>query len=303
MQIEKLAEENALVGEGPLWNPEEQKLLWTDIHNGKLFSYDPATGKNTLIHQGAKVGGFVQNRQGGYVLCIWDGILLWRSDADWVRFQPESHEGELLRFNDVIGDPGGRVFAGSYFGDKPGKLYRFDPDGKVSIAAEGIGCSNGMGFSPDLKTMYYTDAAARTIYAYDYQKETGEISRQRVFVKVSDRDGVPDGMTVDAEGFVWSANWFGACIIRFDPDGKEERRIQTPAKQTSSAMFGGKDLDELYFTSADYKCEPGSPLDPVGYDWDDYGRAYRGGGLFRVLGLGIQGREEFKADFPWPANK
>ncbi len=303
MQIEKLAEENAVVGEGPLWNPEEQQLLWSDIHQGKLFSFDPATGKNTLVHQGVNVGGFVQNRQGGYALCIWDGILLWRSDEDWVRLVPETHDGEALHFNDVIADPGGRIFAGSYFGEKPGKLYRFDPDGRISVVAEGIGCSNGMGFSPDHKTMYYTDAAARIIYAYDYQKGTGQIANQRVFAKISDRDGVPDGMTVDAQGFVWSANWFGSCIIRLDPDGKEERRIQTPAKQTSSVMFGGKDLDELYFTSADYKCEPGSSLDPAGYDWDGYNRSYRGGGLFRIRGLGIQGKEEFKADFAWPAKK
>lgn len=298
-RIEKLAEENALVGEGPLWNPQEQKLLWTDIAQGRLFSFDPATGANTRIHQGFNVGGFAQNRGGGYVLCIWDGVVLWRSDEDWVRFQPETHQGELLRFNDVIADPEGRVFAGTYFPDKPGKLYRFDPDGQVSVVEEGIGCSNGMGFSPDLATMYYTDAAARTLYAYEYRRATGQIANRRVFAKISDRDGVPDGMSVDAEGFVWSANWFGGCIIRFDPDGEEERRLQTPAKQTSSVMFGGKDLDELYFTTADYKVEPGSPLDPVGYDWDAYNRGYRGGGLFRVH-LDIQGREEFKADFKWP---
>ncbi|MBI2505327.1 MAG: SMP-30/gluconolactonase/LRE family protein [Candidatus Latescibacteria bacterium] len=303
MQIEKLAEENAVVGEGPMWDPQAQRLLWTDIAQGRLFSFDPATGANTRIHQGFNVGGFVLNQGGGLLLAIHDGVVLWRSDEDWVRVQPEAHQGETLRFNDVIADPEGRLFAGTYLEDRPGKLYRFDPDGKVSIVAEGIGCSNGMGFSPDLKTMYYTDAAARIIYAYDYNRQTGEVSNRRTFVKVSDRDGVPDGMTVDAQGFVWSANWFGSCIIRFDPEGVEERRIQTPAKQTSSVMFGGRDLDELYFTSADYKCEPGSPLDPVGYDWDDYNRAYRGGGLFRIRGLGIQGREEFKADFAWPAKK
>lgn len=301
MQIEKLAEEGALVGEGPLWNPEEQRLLWSDIHTGRLFSYDPATSQNTLVHQGVNVGGFVQNRQGGYALCIWDGILLWRSDEDWARIFPESHEGEALHFNDVIADPGGRIFAGSYFEDRPGKLYRFDPDGRISVVAEGIGCSNGMGFSPDLKTMYYTDAAARLIWAYDYDRRTGDLSNRRTFVEVSNRDGVPDGMTVDAEGFVWSANWFGGCIMRFDPDGVEERRILTPAKQTSSVMFGGKDLDELYFTSAEITCSPGSALDPVGYDWDDYNRSYRGGGLFRIRGMGIRGKEEFKADFAWPA--
>lgn len=297
-EIEKLAEEGAVVGEGPLWNVEEQKLIWTDIQTGRLFEYDPQTGINTKVHDGFNVGGLVLNRKGGYLVFTYEGVLLWKSDEEWVRIH-ESFQGEVLRFNDVIGAPGGRAYGGTYFDDKLGKLYRFDPDGTVEIVGEGYGCTNGMGFSPDLRTMYHTDAAVREIYAYDYEPDTAQMSNRRIFVKLPDEEGVPDGMTVDAEGFVWSANWFGGCIIRFDPDGKEERRIQTPAKQTSCVVFGGKDLDELYFTTAGYQCEPGSDMDPVGYDWEEYNRSYRGGGLFRIK-LDIQGREEFKADFAWP---
>jgi len=301
-EIEKLAEENAVVGEGPIWNADEQKLIWTDIQTGRLFAYDPANGSNMQIHSGFNVGGLMQNKAGGYLCFIWDGVALWNSDDDWVRIQPEEHGGELLRFNDVIAAPDGSAFAGTYYGDKPGRLYHFGKDGSVQVVEEGIGCANGMGFSPDLKTMYFTDAAAREIYAYDFDAETASTSNKRLFVKVAAEDGVPDGMTVDSEGYIWSANWFGACIIRFDPDGKEERRIATPAKQTSSVMFGGKDLDELYFTSAAFDCPPGSELDPLGYDWEEYQRSYRGGGLFRVKGLGIAGKAEFKADFSWPAS-
>jgi D-xylonolactonase len=299
-KIEKLAEEEALVGEGPVWDPDEGKLIWTDIATGRLFAYDPEKRTNEKIHQGFNVGGLMQNSQGGYLCFIWDGVVLWKSDEEWVRVHAEEHQGELLRFNDVIAAPNGSAFAGTFYEDRPGKLYRFDPDGTVEIVEEGIGCSNGMGFSPDLRTLYYTDAARREIYAYDFDADTAAVSNKRLFARVADTDGVPDGMTVDAEGFVWSANWFGACIIRFDPEGREERRIETPAKQTSSAMFGGKELDELYFTTAAYKCEPGSPMDPLGYDWEEYSKSYRGGGLFCVRGLGVQGREEFKADFAWP---
>ncbi len=302
-EIKKLAEENAVVGEGPLWNADEQKLIWTDIQTGRLFAYDPATGTNAQIHSGFNIGGLMQNKAGGYLCFIWDGVVLWKSDEEWLRVQPEEREGELLRFNDVIAAPDGSAFAGTYYGDKPGKLYHFGKDGSIEVIAEGIGCSNGMGFSPDLQTMYFTDAAAREIYAYDFDSATAALANKRLFVKVAAEDGVPDGMTVDSEGFIWSANWFGACIIRFDPDGKEERRIETPAKQTSSVMFGGKDLDELYFTTANFECPPGSELDPVGYDWDAYQRGYRGGGLFSIKGLGIQGKAEFKADFSWPASQ
>jgi D-xylonolactonase len=106
-------------------------------------------------------------------------------------------------------------------------------------------------------------------------------------------------MTVDAEGFVWSATWFGSCIIRFDPDGKEERRLATPAPQTSSVMFGGRDLNELYFTSANEIVPLESGIVPRGYDYQNYLNGYRGGGLFRIK-LDIQGREEYRANYPWP---
>lgn len=297
--VEKVAEVHAKVGEGPIWDADRQRLLWTDIQTGRLFSYDPATHACETIHNGFNVGGFAVNRQGGLLLCIWDGIVLWKSDEAWVRVHDETHAGDLLRFNDVTADPEGRMFAGTYFPDGLGKLYRFDPDGAITVVEEGVGCSNGMGFSPDLSTMYHTDSTRRTIYAYDYDRRTGAVRNRRDFVTLPDTEGVPDGMTVDAEGHVWTAVWFGGCVIRFDPDGKEERRIRIPAYQTSSAMFGGKDLNELYITSADIPLDPGGALDPVGYDWNAYKTGYRGGGLFRVK-LDIQGREEFKADFAWP---
>ncbi len=300
MEIEKVAEENALVGEGPIWNADEGKLVWTDIHTGRLFAYDPATGENRQIHSGFNVGGLMQNAGGGYACFIWDGVVLWKSDEEWARVQPEAYQGQPLRFNDVIAAPDGSAFGGTYFPEEKGRLYRVGTDGSLQIVEEGIGCSNGMGFSPDQKTMYHTDALAREIYAYDFDAATSGLSNRRLFVKVGAEDGVPDGMTVDADGYVWSANWFGGCIIRFDPDGREERRIATPAKQTSSVMFGGRDFDELYFTTAAFDCPPGSDLDPLGYDWDDYRTSYRGGGLFRVRGLGIEGKAEFKSNFDWP---
>lgn len=299
--VEKLAEVDAEVGEGPMWDTDSQRLLWSDIATGRMFSYDPSSNTNEQIHSGRQVGGFVLNRQGGLVLFLHGGVALWRSDDDCISIFGEEHEGEQLTFNDVVADPGGRVFAGTYYGaDRPGKLYRFDPDGTVRVVEEGSGISNGMGFSPDLGTMYYTDSAARTIYAYDYSRATGEIRNRRDLVVMSASEGIPDGMTVDAEGFIWSALWYGACVVRFDPDGKEERRLQVPAKQTSSAMFGGKDLDELYITTANALSEPDDTLLPAGYDWDGYVNGYRGGGLFRAR-VGVQGREEFRADFPWPA--
>lgn len=299
-EIIKLVEENAKVGEGPVWDSTSQTLLWTDIQTGRMFRYDPESGTNETIHRGHYVGGFAVNKQGGLLQCIWDGVVLWRSDEDWVQIHEGTHNGDQLKFNDVSADPAGRVFAGSFLDDGPGKLFRFDPDGSVTVAEEGVGCSNGIGYSPDHRTMYYTDSMKRVIYAYDYEQATGNISNRRDFIQLADTEGVPDGMTVDAEGFLWVAVWFGGCIIRFDPDGQEERRIHFPASQTSSVMFGGRDLTDIYVTTADFPVEPGGGLDPVGYDWEAYRNGYRGGGLFVVKDAGVQGKEEYQSDFCWP---
>ena len=115
-----------------------------------------------------------------------------------------------------------------------------EKDGSLAVLDEGIHLSNGLGFSPDLKTLYYTDTIPRVIYAYDYDVKKGAVSNRRVFVKVPDTEGIPDGMTVDSEGYIWSAQWYGSCIMRYDPDGKVERCIKTPAKQTTSLIFGGR---------------------------------------------------------------
>lgn len=148
-----------------------------------------------------------------------------------------------------------------------------------------------MGFSPDLKTFYSTDSALRLIYAYDYDVQSGKLCNRRVFVKVPNEEGIPDGLTVDAAGFIWSAQWYGSSVVRYDPEGKLERRINTPAKQTSSLMFGGPDLTDIFITSAGRPDR--SPLMPPDFDPDS---GYMGGQLYRI-NLGIKGKPEFKTDF------
>lgn len=292
-RVEKLADEQALVGEGALWDPVEQCLYWVDIRTGRCFRYDPGGGGNALIHKGVNVGGLRRNKQEGLVLGTWEGILLWRSDAEhtWWRRDPR------LQFNDVAAGPDGSFYGGSYFDDRLGTLYRFHPDGRTEVVAEGIGISNGMGFSPDLRTFYHTDSAPRTIYRYDYNPATHRLSNRRTFVVLADTEGVPDGMTVDAEGYVWTAVWGSGAVIRFDPDGREERRIRFPATQTSSVAFGGPDLTDLYVTTANFGTGgPPSGIEPRGYDF----AAHRGGELYRVRDVGVLGKPEFEADLAWP---
>jgi D-xylonolactonase len=183
------------------------------------------------------------------------------------------------RFNDVIADPAGRVFCGTMPTDtRSATLYRMDTDGSITTVLEGVGLSNGMGFSPDLKKMYYTDSFAHTIYVFDYDMASGDISNQQVFVETPDDGTIPDGMTVDADGYVWGARWDGSSLYRYNPDGEQVAQVQFPAKKVSSLIFGGTDLTDMYVTTAggENKAEEGPGA----------------GGLFRV-NLGIKGKPEF----------
>ncbi|HLZ08199.1 MAG TPA: SMP-30/gluconolactonase/LRE family protein [Chloroflexota bacterium] len=296
--IELLADVGAVVGEGPVWDGTSGVLYWTDIHTGRLFVYNPSTNENRQIHSGVNVGGLRVNRAGGLTLGTWEGVMLWRSDDDWAWLRHGSDYGEDLRFNDVAAGPDGSFYAGTYFDDRPdGRLYHYFPDGSIDVIAEGIGCSNGMGFSPDLSTFYHTDSNQRTIYAYDYNSTTHRQSNRRVFVTLGNQEGLPDGMTVDGEGYVWTATWGGGCVIRFDPDGKEERRVHLPATQSSAVTFGGPTLTDLYVTSARLgEVHPPGGIEPVGYNF----AAHRGGELYRARNVGVAGKPEFETAFTWP---
>jgi sugar lactone lactonase YvrE len=239
--------------------------------------------------------GTALNADGRLILSGTEGIHLWRGPSDYTTLVSE-HDGERLLCNDIIADERGRLyFATAYWGadgmQKHGKLYILDISGTVQIVDEGIELANGLGFSPDGRILYFADTVARRIYGFDVNSETRSLARKRIFVQLSRSEGLPDGLTVDAGGFVWSAHWYGGEIVRYDPDGKVERRISMPALQVSSVAFGGNDLTDIYVTSAAESWQ--SDYAPPGYDFD---AAHVGGSLFRVR-LDISGREEHRTRF------
>lgn len=251
MQPELIADYECITGEGPLWHPDEQRLYWIDIPTGRLFRYAPGTGKHELCYTGEVIGGMTVQADGALLLFMGRGAIgIWR--AGEVTYVRESiPEEEATRFNDVIADPQGRVFCGTMpTPERLGRLYRLDPDGQLTVVLEGIGCSNGMGFSPDRKRLYYTDSPKYEVYEFDYAEATGEITNQRVFVRMAEGEGFPDGLTVDAEGYVWCAKWDGSSAVRYSPEGKEDRRISFPVRKVSSVAFGGEDYGDLYVTTA-----------------------------------------------------
>lgn len=292
-QLEIVAADNNLCGEGPIWDGGRGRLIWTDIESSAVYQLDLARGEKTTISQGLMVAGIALNQDGRLVFAGSTGLHLWRSQDDY-RTVVAQHEGEILFFNDILADPQGRVYAGTvYWGaggrEKTGKLYLIDTDGTTCVVADGIELSNGLGLSPDDRILYYADTAVRRIYAFDVEAQSGELSNRRVFVQVPGEEGLPDGLTVDVEGFVWSAQWYGGQVMRYDPDGKVERRIPMPVQQVSSVAFGGPELADLYITSAGNSWP--SDLAPPGYDFD---APNMGGSLYR-LRLDIQGRAEHVA--------
>lgn len=276
---ELIADYECNTGENPLWHPGERRLYWLDIPTGRLFRYDPTTGKHEQFFQGEVTGGFTIQEDGALLLFMARGAISILRNGELTGVVEEIEDERESRFNDVLADPEGRVFCGTMpTSDRLGRLYRLDVDGRLTRLLDGIGCSNGLGFTRDLRHLYYTDSPELVIYLFDYDRTSGEISNRRIFVRTPEDEGVPDGLTVDAEGYVWSARWDGGCLVRYRPDGTEERRIEFPAKKVSSLTFGGADYKDIYVTTAggDNKAEEGAGA----------------GALFR-LRLGIQGVPEF----------
>jgi D-xylonolactonase len=284
------------LGEGPLWHVEQQRLYWTDIYERRIWVYDLASGSSRVFWQGElQVGGFAFTRDGALVLCTDRGVYRQEVGPDGV---PSSEprlfcrvpmaKGEM--FNDITTDPQGRIYAGTLNRSSPsGCLYRLEKGKEPVRLLEGIGCSNGMTFSLDQRSFFHTDSLARRITRYEYDRRTGDIGSPRVFFQGSSPDGLPDGMTLDAEDHLWVAFWGAASVRRLDPAGKSVQEFQFSARQVSSVMFGGPELEELYVTSA---AEHAADLST--------GRAadgtFLGGPLYRVR-PGVRGRPEWPARF------
>jgi sugar lactone lactonase YvrE len=254
--VECVLKWEAIVGESPLWHVESARLYWVDIQSKKVHRFDPLSGKNESFTLPDIVTCLAFRRQGGLILTL---------RKNFAFFDPDSGALEILgavesdlpqnRFNDGRCDPQGRFWAGT-MGDKDwkapvGNLYRLDKDGKIKCAKTHVCCSNGTAWSPDGKTMYHTETFRYTIFAYDFEPLTGEISRRRAFAEMDPKGkAFPDGLTVDAEGGVWSNHVGAGRIVRYLPDGKIDRIIEMPVPRATGCAFGGPNLDTLYITSA-----------------------------------------------------
>lgn len=275
----------ALLAEGPLWDVRLQQLWWVDIIGKAIHRYDPATGVDTRFEVPFMPGCLALREGGGLLVAGSGGFYLWDESGE---LQPLADpEGGRYRMNDGKADPEGRFFAGSVGGDMgagEGGLYLLDTRYHVHPRLKGVHISNGLDWSPDLKTMYFIDSTTRAVMAYDFELETGGMSNPRVITRIP-TPAVPDGMTVDAEGMLWVAQWMGGCVSRFHPDtGEEIGRIELPARRVSCPVFGGPQLRDLYVTTARLNLPGDEPQDEFPDD--------QGGAVFVIRGAG-QGKAGF----------
>lgn len=256
MDIDVAAHTKNQIGENSLWNRFDGALYWCDLRNGILFRYDPEHDRHERVYETDYIGGFTVQADGSLLLFRQDGtVTLWREDGETVHRSlslPEEDDDSV--FNDVWADPEGRVFVGvRYENDRPGTLYRLDTDGTLSRVVDGIDNPNGIGFAPDFETLYLTDSGPTDprILQYSYDRSTGRLTDERVFCRVEgDTDqGVPDGLTVDAAGGVYSARAHGSTVVRYDSTGTVTGRIDLPVEFVTSVAFGGTDDCTLFVTT------------------------------------------------------
>lgn len=253
-EVEHLLATGNGLGESPQWNVEEKALYWVDIWAGTIYRFRPERGTYEIFNTGIPIGALSFRASGGLVLATRDGFAYWDSKEGKLDFIADTEaENKKSRFNDGKVDPQGRFWAGTMIQGSPeavNSLYRLDPDGTVHTMETGVVLSNGLGWSPDNKTMYFNDSGKNVIYAYDFDPSTGNISNRRNFVQLPRGEIIPDGLTVDSKGYIWCVLFKGFKIIRYDPTGKIDREIRMPTRLTTSCIFGGDNMDELFITTA-----------------------------------------------------
>jgi sugar lactone lactonase YvrE len=280
--MECVLDAKAELGEGPVWDPDAACLYFVDITRGLVHRYDPDAQTSQSHQINAMVGAVALTAAGDLVLAVRDGFARLDPDSGKVR-GIAGVEADLpgQRMNDGKCDPAGRFWAGTMAIDEQpgaGALYRLDPDGRVHRMLAEVTISNGLDWSGDGRLMYYVDTPTGSIDVFDFDVATGAIANRRSLARVAPEEGWPDGLTLDADGYLWVALWSGGAVRRYAPDGSLDRVLAVPTTYPTSCAFGGRDLRDLYITTAATALTP-----------EERQREPLAGGLFRCR-PGVQGR-------------
>ncbi|MFJ1548917.1 SMP-30/gluconolactonase/LRE family protein [Streptomyces sp. NPDC088246] len=248
-RLDVAVHEHAELGEGPTWDPVTGRLIWVDIVSARVHTYDPVSRRRTVMATEQHVGAAKPRAGGGLVVNLRDGIGLYDPDGafHWLVHDPEPGR----RGNDAAVALDGALWAGTmrYDGaETGGSLARVAPGGAVTPVLPVVACGNGIGWSPDGRLMYFIDTPTRRIDVFDFDGQ--HAVNRRPFATVEQGAGFPDGLTVDARGAVWVALWDGAAVRRYTADGALDRIVELPVQRPTACAFGGRDLRDLYITSA-----------------------------------------------------
>lgn len=244
------------LAEGPVWCSRLQILSWVDITKKQIGFFDPTSGVNKILQLSHMVGAVAPTTAGDYLIAQQDGfyrINITTNEIIKISCPPD-HDITQLRFNDGKCDPLGRFWAGTMaldFAKEAGSLYCLEPSGRLTTKLSQVTVSNGITWSHDKRLMYYIDSVTGTIDSFDFHNESGAIYNRKVVIRIDPYMGVPDGMTIDADGMLWIALWGGGSVICGNPvNGEILTKISLPATNVTSCTFGGKDLKSLYITTA-----------------------------------------------------
>ncbi|MCW9034930.1 MAG: SMP-30/gluconolactonase/LRE family protein [Rhodospirillales bacterium] len=283
LQAQLLVDCKNNLGEGVQWSVPDQRVYWTDINWNKLYSCDEDGGDVVIVETPERLGSFAFDPKGKILAAFETGLFRFdpvTGQADRLStFEPDI---ENTRLNDGRCDRDGRFICGGYnetTADRITSVHSYDGD-EVRTIIEDIKCTNSICFSNDGTRMFFTDTPTKKIYAYDYNRSTGELGKRSLFATLNDDEGMPDGSCVDAEDGLWNAQYRGSRVQRFLPDGSRDIVVRLPVSSVTCACFGGKNLDRLFITSANQKLTE-----------EQLEQQPTAGGLF-YIDPGVKGREE-----------
>lgn len=285
MRIDALDCAPARLGESPVWCGRSRRLWWVDVLAPALWSYDPKDGAIAAHKVAARrIGSLALRKAGGLLLACDDGLYIYDPETKTQRFLTDPEPGRPgHRKNDGRADWAGNFWIGTLRESDyapVGAIYRISPDLVATMFVDGLAIPNALAFDHERKRLYFADTRAYTIWACDYDAEKGDVGDPRIFATTT-APARPDGSCIDAEGFVWNAEYAGGRLVRYDPQGGIDRTIDLPVSYPTCCCFGGENLDRLYVTSAS------EPLSPAERQAEPFA------GRVLALDPGLQGRPEF----------
>jgi len=254
MSVNLVLKSNCLLGESPLWNYFDDSLYFVDIKKPSINRLSVRSGYFESIEAPTEIGCIALTQDGNLIAAMQSGLAFVNfSTSKYSFFSSIDNDLKNNRPNDGKCDAVGRLWIASMDNNEinpSGRLWCTSHLAPPAIWDSNFVIGNGIDWSPDSKKMYFTDSVNRMIYVYDYDLHSGSITNKRIFAKIEKVDGFPDGLTVDCEGYIWSAHWDGWRITRYSPSGIIDRIIRTPVPRPTSLTFGGQNLTNLYITTA-----------------------------------------------------